>query len=189
MCCFACCACTCVFGPACVWVLLWLPRVKTQWWNPSIMHLFIQRKDCFLLELRKGNTSIVNPLSVITKQELLVALTLPFKSRRVANTLLPLWTVFSCFSSCLSDSLFISQTFLPSSLFAFTCCVFLFCWTRCWSLHVEYSKELYHIMERASCQDDFIMSQSVLCLTVSSHSFHASLCHSKSMQPVLWHYV
>lgn len=65
-------------------------------------------------------------------------------------------------------------------------CVFLFRWTHCLSLHVECAKALYSIMETASCQDDFIMSPSVLCLSASSQLFHAVLHHCRSFR---WHYV
>lgn len=83
------------------------------WWNPSTMHLFIQRKDCFLSELRKRNTFIatcINPLS-------------NYKMRRIccAITLLPLLIFFIGFISCLSDPLNFSK-FVLVSVFAFFCC-------------------------------------------------------------------
>lgn len=51
------------------------------------MHLFIQRKDCFLSASREGNTFIaacVNPLLIITEQDVWVVPTWTFKSRGVA---------------------------------------------------------------------------------------------------------
>lgn len=159
----------CVFFTLCLHVCVWTclclsvaltPRAKNQWWwNLSTVHFFIQRKDCFLSELRKRNTFLttcISHLSVITKLDVLVV---------------P--TCFVCFISCVSDPLNFSKS-IPSSVFCLfqLWCVFLFCWTHCWSLHVEYSKELYHIMETqavrmtSSCHKVFYVSLRVLTLSI-----------------------
>lgn len=179
----------CVFGPACVWVLLWLPRLKALVMKPIHYASLHTEKGLFSLWVEEGK----HLHCCLCESSLSNCKTRCIGS---ANLTSQIWksshlgTFSSCLISCLSDSLYFSNflTIICLCLFLLWC-AFLFRWTHCWSLHVEYSKELYHIMETASCQDDFIMSQSVLCLTPSSHSFHASLHHCKSTQPVLWHFI
>ena len=124
----------CVFGPARVWVFLWLPRLKAAVVKPIHYASLYTEKGLFSLCVEGGKHLRCRLCE--SSHKTLVVLTLIFKSRGVA--ILELF--FSCFISCLSpDSLFISQNVLPSSVFAFFLlwCVFLFCWTHCWSLHVE----------------------------------------------------
>lgn len=85
------------------------------------MHLLIQRKGCFLSELRKGNTFIaacVNPPSVITKQGVLVVPTSPLKSRRVAILELSCLALFPVSRTL---SLFLKLSYRHLSL-PFSCC-------------------------------------------------------------------
>ncbi len=180
------CVCVCV----CVWACLCLsvprlPRLKAVVVKPIHYASLYTETGLFSLPvLREGNTFIaacVNPLSVIAKQDVFAAPTLTFESRRVvilelspalfpvslALSLLlkmschrlslpfPVVVVFSCFAGPTAG---VSMLSTPVSS------------TTSW--------------KSASCQDDFIMSQSVLCLILSSHSFHHALRCCKSTQPV-----
>lgn len=120
--------CLCVLR-AFVWarlVLLWCPGLQS-----DMEVVFIQRKSCFLSELRNTNTSVLS------------------RSRKKERPFLPLW-LYLCLKIGFPHLCF------PVVVCACSC----FAGPEV-GVCALYAKVLYHIMERENCEDDFIFEESV----------------------------
>lgn len=165
--------------------VLWFLRLQTVWVKTTVMHLFVQRQDCFSLSWGRGNTlsaARVNPFAVIAKQDIFCCANSNdwlLRSSHLGNFL-------SCFTFHFSYPVFIPPNFSchpPSLAFPVVVCFLVWLNPLPESPYWALQKAWPHHGNSESCQDDFIMSQSVLCLAVSSHSFHTSL-HTHTHSPV-----